>query len=187
MNNLVSPDVQLINSKLMVSSLNIAEVFKKRHKNVLRKIEFEISKGQLTERNFIYSVYTDKKNSERPMYFLDERFTKKLVGSFTGDNSDEYIHLYFEEFTRIHEINNNSFRKSKLELEEQNKTLEVENKKLKANINLAGIQYTALLLEQNGVKKRRKKQNLIKESCSDIDIFGNPILSNYDISKDKKN
>jgi Rha family phage regulatory protein len=159
--NLVSPAVQLIDSKLMVSSLNIAEVFKKRHDNVLRKIEVEINKGQLTALNFEGSDYIDKTNVKRLMYLLDERFATKLIMSFTGINADKYVLAYIDEFIRMRETLNNNVRF--LELEEENRMLKEKNRTLKEKVVSLEIvnklnSEKATLLQLESAEEARKRQ-----------------------------
>jgi Rha family phage regulatory protein len=120
MNNLVSPDVQLIDGKLTINSLNIADVFKKRHGNVLRKIEIEATKGRSNGFNFTAVEYIDQTNVKRTMYLIDERFAIKIIISFIGISSNKYVLAYIYEFIRMRENLNNM---KLLELEEENKQL----------------------------------------------------------------
>ena len=67
-----APIVEFLNDNLYTTSLNVARVFGKAHKDVLRKIERakrNLSKS-FNERNFAPVDYIDPKGERRPMYRL---------------------------------------------------------------------------------------------------------------------
>ena len=66
------------------TSLKIAEVLGKEHKDVIKAIENHIAEGEFTERNFAPSSYKDSSGKSNKFYILDERFTTFLVMGFTG-------------------------------------------------------------------------------------------------------
>src|SRR5262245_16708281 len=68
--------VEVRNGVPMVSSLEVAERFKKRHADVLRAIQSLDCSEQFTERNFAFSTYTDRTGRSLPMCWMTrEGFT----------------------------------------------------------------------------------------------------------------
>lgn len=90
--------------KPVTTSLKIAEIFGKNHRDLLRKIEEKTA--LFNERNFALVNYTDKKGEERPMYLLDRDFTTYLIMGFTGSKADEWKLKYINAFNEMErEIN----------------------------------------------------------------------------------
>lgn len=72
-----------------VTSLKIAEVFGKLHKDVIKAIEKLIDSGKFSELSFEISTYKDKKGEFRKMYLLDQDFA-------------DFIHKKYEGLGRAH-------------------------------------------------------------------------------------
>ena len=90
------------NGVAMTSSLKIAEVFGKEHKDVLKAIR---NKSELfTERNFALSIYKDSTGRKLPMYLLDRDFTTFLIMGFTGSKADEWKMKYIKAFNEMEQI-----------------------------------------------------------------------------------
>lgn len=85
------------------TSLKIAEVFGKEHKDVIKAIENHIAEGEFTERNFAPSSYKDSSGKSNKFYILDERFTTFLVMGFTGKEAAKWKLQYIDEFQRMRE------------------------------------------------------------------------------------
>ena len=130
------------NGVAMTSSLKIAEVFGKEHKNVISKIrEKKHLFGQL---NFEQSYYVNDQNKKQPMYLLDRDFTTFLIMGFTGSKADEWKMKYIKAFNEMEQMLKDGTQlteKQKLELqlfsknkaevaEAHKKLLELETKPL---------------------------------------------------------
>lgn len=89
-------------SKAMTTSLIIAEVFGKNHKDVLKAIREK--EHLFNERNFTPAKYTDAKGEKRPMYYLDRDFTTFLVMGFTGKKADEWKLKYIKAFNDMESL-----------------------------------------------------------------------------------
>ena len=87
MTNLVEINIQ--NNQPVTTSLIIAEVFEKRHADVLRDIESTIRKipQEFNERNFALGSYKDANNQDRPMYYLAEEAFMLVVMAYTTDKA----------------------------------------------------------------------------------------------------
>lgn len=87
------------NGVAMTTSLKIAEVFGKEHKDVLRKIKEKSS--LFTERNFTLSEYEDSTGRKLPTYLLDRDFTTFLIMGFTGSKADKFKLDYIAAFNAM--------------------------------------------------------------------------------------
>ncbi len=102
-----SPQVSIIQGQPMTTSLNVAEVFGKRHNNVLRDIENILTQvseifGKL---NFELTEYVTKNNLgfdvKDPMYNLTFDGFVLLVMGYTGKKAMQFKIAYIEEFNRM--------------------------------------------------------------------------------------
>lgn len=93
--------VENYNGTVMTTSLKIAEVFGKNHRDILRKIKEK--QHLFNERNFALVSYTDNKEELRPMYLLDRDFASYLVMGFTGSKADEWKLKYINAFNKMEE------------------------------------------------------------------------------------
>ena len=65
--------VEIVNDKIVVSSLQVAEKFEKEHKNILRLLSSKLSganKDRLSQ-HFFKDNYKDKTGKSNSMYFMD--------------------------------------------------------------------------------------------------------------------
>ena len=74
--------------KAIVSSRKVADVFTKRHRNVLRDIDNLIDKAsdKFTKLNFIKSKYKDKSGKKNRMYLITPSGLKCLVDNYRPSN-----------------------------------------------------------------------------------------------------
>ena len=68
-------EIMNINDEITMTSLEIANITYKNHKDVLKDIRDEINKlgNDRAERIFSLAEYTDKNNQHRPMYELNSK------------------------------------------------------------------------------------------------------------------
>lgn len=98
-----TPIVEILDGSLFTTSLNVAEVFGKSHKDVLRKIEVakrNLSKS-FSERNFAPAEYMDAQNKPRPMYRLTRDGFASLVMGFTGKKAAQFREAYIAVFNAM--------------------------------------------------------------------------------------
>jgi Rha family phage regulatory protein len=77
----------LVTKDLTTTSLALAELFSKNHKDVLRVIRNiirDISPDDLGRRNFALSSYINEQNKEQPMFIMGEEMTLIITGRLTG-------------------------------------------------------------------------------------------------------
>lgn len=100
MNELVNA-VELKDGKAVTTSLKIAQVFGKRHKNVLKAIrELECPK-EFSGLNFEPAEYTDAQGKHQPMFFVTRDGFTLLAMGFTGAKAMQFKVAYIEAFNAM--------------------------------------------------------------------------------------
>lgn len=85
----------------VTTSLKVAEVFGKQHKDVLRAIrELDVPKD-FTERNFAPSEYTDPTGRKLPMFHITRDGFTLLAMGFTGRAAMQFKLAYIEAFNAM--------------------------------------------------------------------------------------
>lgn len=87
--------------KAVTDSLKIAEVFGKRHANVLRDIQSLECSEEFTERNFALSEYFDSTGRSLPKYYIIQDGFSFLVMGYTGKDAAMFKESYIREFNRM--------------------------------------------------------------------------------------
>lgn len=86
----------------VVSSLDIAETFEKRHADVLRDIDGLGCSKEFRERNFAFSKYSVEGNNKAyPMYYLTKDGFTILVMGYTGDKAMRFKEAYIKQFNAM--------------------------------------------------------------------------------------
>ena len=98
--------VKIENGQILTSSLVVAEVFSRMHKDVLKAIDnLECSKD-FRERNFAPSYYTNSQNKQMPCYAITEKGFMFLAMGFTGKAAAEWKERFIFEFEKMAEMLN---------------------------------------------------------------------------------
>ena len=84
----------------MTDSLKVAEVFGKRHDNVLKKINCS---KQFNALHFKAVKYTDEKGEKRPKVLMTQDGFTFLVMGFTGKKAAEFKEAYIKQFNEMRE------------------------------------------------------------------------------------
>lgn len=88
--------------QILVSSVDVAENFEKRHKVVTRAIENIIkSNKDFTEHNFVPSEYEDSSGRMLPSYYMTRDGFTLLVMGFTGYKAQEWKIKYIKAFNAM--------------------------------------------------------------------------------------
>lgn len=92
--------VSLVNGIPTTTSQKVAEVFGKRHDNVMRGIEDLKSKcpKEFTALNFEESSYTNQQGKKQPLYLLTRDGLTLLVMGYTGKEAMKFKLAYIEAF-----------------------------------------------------------------------------------------
>jgi Rha family phage regulatory protein len=84
--------------KIVVSSRKIAEVFEKRHSDVLDALKNINCSKEFAQRNFTLGSYLDSNNQERPEYLITRDGFTFLVMGFTGEKAAKFKEGYIVAF-----------------------------------------------------------------------------------------
>lgn len=92
--------------KAVVSSLDVAETFEKRHSHILRDIEkITEPKSGLSEKfsaeNFCKTTYTDSTGRNLPCYYMTRDGFTLLVMGYTGDLAMKFKEAYINQFNAM--------------------------------------------------------------------------------------
>lgn len=99
MNNLINIKVE--NDQLLVSSLEVAENFGKRHTHVLDAIHELESSAEKSAQLFYKTTYTTKNNRETTMYLMNRDGFSLLAMGFTGKKALEWKLKYIKAFNEM--------------------------------------------------------------------------------------
>lgn len=95
-----SVEFEVVNSGVFTTSLSVANVFEKRHSDILAQIR-EFPKDDFTERNFPFSEYTDSTGRKLPCYNLTRDGFCLLVMGFTGQKAYKWKIEFIEAFNKM--------------------------------------------------------------------------------------
>ncbi len=88
------------------TSLIVAEIFNKEHKNVLRDIETLECSDDFNRLNFELISYLDSMNREQKAYNITKDGFSLLITGFTGKEAMGLIEKFFDAFNRKYELLN---------------------------------------------------------------------------------
>ncbi|GEL14220.1 Rha family transcriptional regulator [Pediococcus cellicola] len=100
MNNLVVMKDQ----QAVTSSLQVANFFGKKHKNVIQTIETKMSSAENSaqlKRMFILGNYQDRSGKPNKMFYMNRDGFSFIAMGFTGREADEFMLEYIEAFNRM--------------------------------------------------------------------------------------
>lgn len=98
--------VMLQDEKAVTTSLQIAKVFEKQHKNVIQAIESKINSADFSaqyKNMFSEGSYKDTSGKENKMYYMDRNGFTFIAFGFTGSRADDFKLRYIEAFNRMEE------------------------------------------------------------------------------------
>ena len=99
----ITAAVAVVNGRATTTSLKIAEVFGKRHADVIRAIKSIETPDNFNERNFALVEYTDAKGEKRPAYQITRDGFTLLAMGFTGEKAMQFKIAYIEAFNAMEE------------------------------------------------------------------------------------
>ena len=98
-------NIQEKDGQLVTTSRNVAEVFHKQHKHVLKNVakcikECEKVSG-FSEPNFRLAEYLDEQGKSRPEYIMTQKGWTLLVMSFSGEKAAKFKIAYIDKFEEM--------------------------------------------------------------------------------------
>lgn len=89
----------------VVTSLDVAETFGKRHSDVLRDIENLECSPEFRERNFAFSKYSVENNKKTyPMVYMTRDGFTILAMGYTGEKVMKFKEAYINQFNQMEEL-----------------------------------------------------------------------------------
>ncbi|CUU77812.1 phage protein [Campylobacter hyointestinalis] len=98
-----SVEFEVVNSRVFTTSLDVANVFNKRHSDILAQIR-EFPTDDFTERNFPLSEYTDSTGRKLPCYNLTRDGFSLLVMGFTGEKAYRWKIEFINAFNKMESL-----------------------------------------------------------------------------------
>jgi len=95
------PKIKLHDGIMATTSLNIAKVFNRNHRDVTRKIENLDIPQEFNARNFTPVEYKDKKGEVRKAYEITRDGFTLLAMGFTGKKAMQFKLAYIEAFNAM--------------------------------------------------------------------------------------
>lgn len=134
--------LQVKDERVVVSSRDVARVFEKNHRDVLRGIRELGCTEDFRLRNFAPSPYLNEQNKAQPEYLITRDGFMLLVMGYTGEKAMRFKEAYIREFNRMEEELRNRAAVSApktlkdalllaAKLEEERETLEARNKAMR--------------------------------------------------------
>lgn len=87
----------------VTTSLKVAEVFEKEHRNVMQSIKNLIAENSATRKMFVEDSYLNSRNQSFPMFYMDRDGFTLLAMGFTGSKAMEFKLKYIEAFNKMEE------------------------------------------------------------------------------------
>ena len=87
--NSVSVEFSVVGEEVFADTLKIAEVFGKRHDNIIQTID-KLPNDDFKSSNFKFDTYFDKKGEQRRMFSLTRDGFSLLVMGFTGEKAYQW-------------------------------------------------------------------------------------------------
>lgn len=88
----------------VVTSLDIAETFEKRHDNVLKDIRELKCSDEFRLLNFEESTYINSQNKKQPMYYLTRDGFTILTMGYGGEKAMKFKEAYIKQFNQMEEL-----------------------------------------------------------------------------------
>ncbi|EOH5695223.1 Rha family transcriptional regulator, partial [Campylobacter jejuni] len=96
----VDVELEVVDNAVYTTSLSVAEVFNKNHKNIIRKIN-EFPKDNFTKLNFEPSKYIDSTGRVLPCYKITRDGFSLLVMGFTGEKAYKWKIEFIKAFNEM--------------------------------------------------------------------------------------
>ena len=150
----------------VTSSLQVAEMFHKRHDNVLRDIQNLDCSKEFRLLNFEESSYTNEQNKKQPIFYITKDGFTFLVMGYRGKKAAEFKEAYIKQFNAMEQILAEKHTSAWIESRKQGKiTRKNETDVIKELVEYAKAQgsthsdmlymtYTRLVNRTIGVKNR---------------------------------
>lgn len=90
--------------KVVTTSLKVAEIFEKEHRDVMKSIRNLTAQNFAVKKMFVEESYLNSRNQQQPMYYMNRDGFTLLAMGFTGSKAMEFKLKYIEAFNKMEQI-----------------------------------------------------------------------------------
>lgn len=135
----------------VTTSLKVAEVFQKNHRDVMEKIRNMTAENSAVLKMFVEDEYINSQNKQQPMYYMNRDGFTLLAMGFTGSKAMEFKLKYIDAFNKMEKrikeqtqfrLPTNLTEMSTMiysVMEDQDRKIEEQNKKVDYLMDLSGL------------------------------------------------
>lgn len=87
--------------QVVTTSLKVAEIFEKEHKNVMQSIKNLTAENSAVKKMFVEDRYLNSRNQQQPMYYMNRDGFTLLAMGFTGSKAMEFKLKYIDAFNKM--------------------------------------------------------------------------------------
>lgn len=87
--------------KVVTTSLKVAEIFEKEHRDVMKSIRNLTAQNFAVKKMFVEESYLNSRNQQQPMYYMNRDGFTLLAMGFTGSKAMEFKLKYIEAFNKM--------------------------------------------------------------------------------------
>lgn len=85
----------------VTTSLKVAEIFEKEHKDVMKSIRNLTAQNFAVKKMFVEDSYLNSRNQQQPMYYMNRDGFTLLAMGFTGSKAMEFKLKYIDAFNKM--------------------------------------------------------------------------------------
>lgn len=155
--------VEVKNNTVVVSSLQIAEHFGKRHDNILQSLTLKLrgANGDRLSKHFFKSNYKDETGKKNIMYLMDRDGFSFLAMGFTGDKAEKWKLDFIDAFNAMEqEIQHKEYQAS-LAKSSENELLRKKVEQLKKDKFDISIQVDLAIRERRNLETELEIQEKV--------------------------
>lgn len=90
--------------KVVTTSLKVAEIFEKEHRDVMKSIRNLTAQNFAVKKMFVEESYLNSRNQQQPMFYMNRDGFTLLAMGFTGSKAMEFKLKYIEAFNKMEQI-----------------------------------------------------------------------------------
>ena len=137
--------------RAVTTSLKVAEIFKKEHRNVMQSINNLTAENSAVKKMFVEDSYLNSRNQQQPMFYMNRDGFTLLAMGFTGSKAMEFKLKYIDAFNKMEKrikeqtqfrLPTNLTEMSTMlysVMEDQDRKIEEQNKKVDYLMDLSGL------------------------------------------------
>lgn len=159
--------------KALTTSLKVAEVFSKNHRDVMRSIKNLTAQNCAVGKMFVESTYVNQQGHEQPMYYMNRDGFTLLAMGFTGRDAMKFKLEYIEAFNRMDELIRNENNLPQTPEEQLQLTMVVTNRLVKrvgkVEARVDHIEKTSELTEVQRYQLLQARKKRVIEAVGGVD------------------